>query len=540
MPPRQRPAHSRLYWLALAAIASTFLFLAGRSLDLPAPYYCELEDTIYGLELALGLPPSPTDWSLPLRGHRIPLRGSHPYDWDALQIFWSALALKLGGATLRSLRWASLGLSAGLLILLFGVARRLFSPGVALAAAALLAVDPAFFIWSRMGFATMELTAAFFALAACLAAARWVERRSPRALCAAGFLLGFELNVALKAVAFVIALPAVCVAVVPRRLWPTRRQATAALACFALGGLNTLAYNVVNGFPTVVVLWERLLAPTPQRADNMNVLGNLRLRFLQLVDMLSGEIPTRTAGGLAPNHLAPWIVLSCTAGLAVSCAWPRRPSDETRALRGLLALQGLLFAMTLFTPGVLAPPHLLVLWPGFALISAVAAARLWRSSRPGRVLAAALLASLALSSIKVDLDYGRTLRTTGGAGLQSDAMYRLVAYLEEHHIERPLCLGWGSRVNIYFLTKGRIRPRDAHRFSLGINSRLLRVYEDALRDPSNRYILLADSVRPNLEREYGYDVAFRAVARKMGKRLALEREFRDREGAPIFLLYRAQ
>jgi hypothetical protein len=135
-------------WAVLGLIACLFLFAASRELSLPALYYDESFNPIYGMELALGLPRTPTDWAISFGGDSWPLRSYHTREFHAFDIYWSALAFRVGGVSVATLRWAALLISTALLASFYGFCRTWFPKRVGLAACALLAAHPAFLICS--------------------------------------------------------------------------------------------------------------------------------------------------------------------------------------------------------------------------------------------------------------------------------------------------------------------------------------------------------------------------------------------------------
>jgi hypothetical protein len=539
MPTREsgRPWLSREDVKAVAALlllVGAFLFGASRRLDLPGVWADEAADPTYGMEIALGLPPTTPQWGFHAFGRSWPLLTPDSYDLSGFAIYWSALAFKVGGVGIRSLRWAFLLVGAGVLALLFALAQEWFSTRVALWACVLLAVDPVFICWNRVGAWAIEWSVVFFGLGAALCGLLWHRTRRARFLCAAAFLAGFGLNASVKALAFILALPLLYALTQPLRLWPRGRPLLAAAACLLLGAFNSVSYNVARGFPTAVTLLRSLAAPTRALVDNTALLTNLWTRLGQLVQDLNGVEPQGLAGRESANWLAVAAFLIGFAALAGASLFARPRADK--AARGVLGLFGLLLLCTCFTPNSLNSEHLIVLWPFVALIVALGAERLWRrKGRWSRPLALAALAAVVLSQLRSDALYLRALSEIGGEGVWSDGVYGLTQYLDERGIRRPLALSWGTTENVYLLSSGRVRPISFHRGRRGMDAELAARYDDSIKNGDDRYLALAAPYGPRWQAQYVS--ALEEAAGKAGKSLALEATFGDRLGRPVFLLY---
>lgn len=518
-------------WAVPVLIAGLFLAAASRELSLPGLWNDEALDASMGMEVALGLPGTPTDWALPIGSRALPLRVEHPYDFAAFGIYWSALAFRVGGVAAETLRFSALLLAAAALLAFYGFCRRAFSPRAAAAACALLAAHPAFLVWSRVGYFASEIFLIFFAALALYLGALWRERRAPWALYAACFALGFSANCTTKALAFLVALPVVFYLWAPRSWRPAPRQASAAAGFLALGALNPLAFCLANG--VILRSFARALTgPTRAGVDNLAFGANLATRLSQLRGVLSGESAAWQAAGPLGVSASP-VVWACAAALPV-LAWraARAKSDGVRRSCGaLVTLCALLFLETCLTPMALNPQHLLVALP-FLLLAAAAALDMLPAAA-SLLLAAGLLACEA----RVDAAYFSALERTGGAGMWSEALDDAARYLDGAGVRRPLCLSWGLSRNLYLASAGRVTPvalQEGRGRAADLRERL----DQALRDPASRYLAFADAVQ-NPGQRAGVVLEFRRAADAARKRLVVERAFSDRTGAPVLLVYKA-
>ncbi|MFI5347965.1 MAG: glycosyltransferase family 39 protein [Elusimicrobiota bacterium] len=540
------PARARApFWLEcglVGLLVGLYLLIGTRQLSRPGPWWDEGDKGAYGMELALDLPPSHTDWSLRLAGRTWPLRVQHPYEFSVLPMYWSALAFKAGGVGVPILRLSELSLGAAALAVFYALCRLWLGSEAAFAACLLLAVNPAFVLMSRVGYFAVEIPLALPTLAALALLSAWHRERRVWALCAGAFCWGLSTNVATKSVAFLLAFPILYVVLIPRKDWPSPRRLAAAGSCAALGAVDFIAYNAARGMPTFRRLFGSLAAPTLSGVDNGAVPQHLALRARELLDLLEGQLLDAGAGGgAARDVILPIFVAAALAVMVRRCS-SRVGFRGRRFIVFVLGLIAVLFLETAFTPNNLSPQHLLILWPYILL--PVAASLDWLRTeverrRPGwgTLAAAALLALPVASSLRTDASFFSRLEVTGGERFLSDSIYDLAGYLDRSGIRSPICLSWGMSRNTYLITQGRVKPIEGHLFLAGVEPRLLDYYAAAVADPAARFVALAGD--PGVfSREYFE--AFRGVVERSGRRLMLEKEFPDRQGRTMFAVWRVE
>lgn len=528
----------------VAAIIAGFLLGAGRSLSLPGLYHEESTEAVYGLEIALGLPRTPVPWTLRLGGTAWPLHVPHSYDFSAFGIYLCAFAFALGGVSVESLRWSALLVAAGLLGALYELGRRWFSPGVALAACALLASHPTFVIWARAGHYVHEIFSAAFALVAAALVARWHDSRSAAALYAGCFVLGASANVSTKSLAFILALPAAYLAWAPRASLPTRRQAATAAACAVLGALNPILY-AASGSELLGTLLGALAEPTPAGVDNLDVLANLSLRLAQLPVVLDGYRAAQEPGSHAHVPGARTAYMAALAAVPALAA-AAGPGPARRRLGLLATVAAALFVQVCFTPMGLSVQHLAVLLPFFALAVPAGLDALARSPRiPGqartalRAVSAAAIAALLAGQLRADAAYLSGLERSGGRGHWSDAINAAARHLAETGAARAYCLEWALANNLRVAGGGRFDVVELYRFGHASDDKLRARFAAAIRESGARFVAFDESVPTRGPRSENWR-AFQEAVSTADRELVVEREFRDRAGAPIVRVYRAR
>ncbi|MFI5361389.1 MAG: hypothetical protein ACHQ49_05415 [Elusimicrobiota bacterium] len=518
-----RPSR-RLEWGALGLIVALFLGLGSRQLGRPGLAHAESYDPSYGMELALDLPPTRTDWSLTLAGRKWPLRVQHPYDFCAFDVYWSALAFKAAGVGVGVLRLSELILSAATLVVLCLLCRSWLGWPAALGAGLLLAVNPAVLLMSRIAYWAVELQLALPAVAALALLSAWQRTRRARALYAGAFVWGFSTCVTTKSAAFILAYPLLYLVLVPRKDYPSRRQAAAAAACAALGAADFLAYNIARGMPILGFMLGALRTPTRAGVDNLAFARNLALRWGQLFGMLDGSFPTE---GFR-DRLFPAFFFASFAALTWRCVFGR-PFRGRGFVVLVLCLLPLLLCETAFTPWALDPQHVLVLWPFTAVVAAAAVD--WiraevESRRPGRgaPAAAILLVLLAGSALRADAGYFSRLAANGGTGPWSGAVTELAAFLDRSGPRETFNLAPELQAPVSIITGGRVNA-----ISISIDeppARLRRIFEWMATLPEARVLSIPpangvpDAVKEHLE-------GLRMILRSSGRRLALEKTIAD-------------
>ncbi len=430
-------------------------------------------------------------------------------------------------------RWLGLSLCALTLLLFYGFCREWFPPAVALPALVLGAAHPSFLLPARAVFFFNELPVLPLEMGAMWLVSVWQRRRAPWALCGGCFMWGLATSSSLKALAFVLACPAVYAACVPRRGWPSAREAATALLCAAAGAASPLLY-ALRGGRVDLAFAGALAGPTKAGVDNLALGRNLLLRAGQLLRLLGGEAPAFFAGP-APAARAPQAAfIAAFAGLAALGLSRRR--RLSRAEGGVLLLTTFLLLSTCMTPRALNLQHTLLLWPLPMLVVALGAERAAAAAPRWRMAAAAGLTLVLLAEARVDAAYLARLRHTGGVGLWSDAVFALARDLDRRGLARPVALQWGLSDNVYVLTGGRVEPREPWPWGRGVDGQMARALDGLMADPSARFLMVDDDA--DQARAKPYTEAFRAAATRAGVDVITEAEYRDRQGRPVYYLRR--
>ncbi len=413
----------------------------------------------------------------------------------------------------------------------------------------LLAAAPSFVFWNRQGVFVTNATLPF-TYGALWQALVWVRTGRGRHLVLAAFGAGCALYAKLLAV-WILGPAGLLLGawLLGRKLRPAQVVDPNALHAPLLSPRLALATLAAGLLPLLPFLFFNLQTQgTLQRVtgnltrsyygvNNLDLLGNLPVRLGQVVTVLRGD-HFWYLGGLHANGAAPWL-----AGAMILAAF-------LWGGRRLLGLPLLLLATgviaSLFTVSDLFITHYALLHPLLAGLVALAGAHLWTERPPARsilqqvrpwLLSGALVVWLLLD-LSASLAYHRDLSRSGGLADHSDASYHLAYHLRYNGLGAPIVLDWGMEATVRYLTAGTVRPIEIfgyERLDAPDDGFALRLGM-FLENPDNVYLLRA----PGSEVFQGRREAFFTQAQLTGRTPHLERTFTQRDGTPLFELWRVQ
>ncbi len=543
--------------LWLAALGLLYLGLASFQLGLPGLHYDEAREAgVNAMELLTGAPVTAFRGAVVAMGNlHLPLMVQDYI--GALNVYLSLPFLALTGIGVPNLR--ALPVLTGLVTLFFleravscWVAVQTTAPSPAnqgreaawplsragILAVALLAASPTFVFWSRQGIFVTNLTQPFTLL--CIwQGVTWLYGGRGRSLLLAALAAGCALYAKLLAI-WVVGPFLFWVGLA----WLWRRQragsptpplslplAVGAGLAFLLPLVPLLLFNLQTGGT-----WEGVAGRLVQSyygVDNRAIGQNLGVRWGQLQQILRGD-QLWYLGGVYGNGVAPWVAAGAVAGAFLG--------RRGRLMVGPLILLTVAFGMSLVTISDLFVTHYALLQP---LVVATVACALhgWIPSGawPGRQKLAvgavvALAALWLLVDVAVTLQYHQALARSGGLADHSDASYHLAYYLQHSGLGAPIALDWGMDATVRFLSQGAVRPIEIFGYErldepdAGFRQRL----EPFLQNPENVYLLHA----PGQTVFRGRREAWMAAAAAQGLRPVLLADFRQRDGTPVYELWR--
>jgi hypothetical protein len=541
-----------------------YLLLAGYQLNLPGLHYDEAAEAgVNAMELLTGAPVSAfrgATWSF--LGRSLPLMVQDYI--GALNVYLALPFLALTGIGVPNLRMVALLTGAVTLLLLeravteiwmlnSGKARSPLAQDpnlnpplstAGLIAVLLLAASPSFVFWSRQGIFVTNLTEPLCCWSI-WQGIRWLRTGRPAALLVSAFAGGLAIYAKLLAI-WVIGPFALLAG--GWWLWQRQRRpsATPRLSLPLIIGM-VIAF-IVSLTPLLIFNWQtggtltRITGSLDQSyygVENAALLQNAAVRGRQLVQTLRGD-HFWYLGGSYGNGLAPWLaVLLVIVGLV----------RQWRLMVWPLALLGLAFVGSLFTVSDLFITHYALIQP--LLIAPVAiSAALWleqpiapsRSTprqfpvlgRPWLALVVLLL-WLALDLVAT-VRYHRALSTSGGLVDHSDASYHLAYHLRYNGLGAPIALDWGFAATVRYLSEGTVQPIEIFGYDspAAPDPEFAERLRPFLENPDNVYLLHA----PGATVFAGRRELFEQESQALGRSLVLERTFVQRDGTPLYELWR--
>jgi hypothetical protein len=523
--------------LGFAAVAALSAWLALRDLDVPGLYYDEAIQAVAAAEFLreggrpLQIPGAKNVW---LGGGWFPVL-TQPY-MGALKSQLLIPVFASFDASVVVLRATTFGW--GLVGCLFATlfAARILGAPVALAMAALLALDPSFLFVSRHDWGSFALGLA------CRCAGLWLAalglaRRRPAWLAAAGLAFGLGLYNKIDLAPVLATTASALVLCQPRAALRAIRERSRELAAFGAGLALGVAPLVAAGLRGAAAVGSvagdlRLAADLPEKLSTWRTLldGSYFHRL-----MLAGgsfealpDVQGAASGVFGPALAASTLVLA-------GCLVARRPWQEReRALAFVLASLALGIAGLLLLPRAVRIHHALGVTPFPQLVVAAAAVELWRAraNRPPAVtrtarrgMAAIGLAAVLAGHLWVDLRTLAEIRASGGRGRWSDALVAWAPELAADPATTVVSLDWGFDAPLR-LVSPRLDLREPFWSLLGPARSGMRL------EGTPRSVYL---VQPPGLRVFDLGQQLLAAVARLPEGAAVIRTHADRSGQPAFL-----
>ena len=543
--------------VGISVLALTvFFYISVTNINLPGLYYDEAMDVVPTMQIVLGQPVEAwTGVSISLGGRIFPVM-----IMSYLGTVCTYLMLPFFyflGVSVFSLRLMTIVFGGFTLILYYLFAKDFLNRRAAAISVLLLAVHPSFVFWSRQGiYVTSVMT--FMAAGSLFCFWRWyrgnVDLRFEIRnwyLYAGAFLLGLGLSAKFLFIWFIIALAAsyyiLQFSSLPlRSSWPDRRtilktlafnmnakQLVLSLLFFCVGAGGLLWYNLKTG-GTLKILGGNLIT-TDQGVNNLDFLSNLLAEIKAFLVLIKGSW-FGFYGGSFDNSFYPVVFCVSVVGLACLLFFNDKAKTYKAKAVFLLSMFALILFQSCFTVSGLGATHLLIMLPLPQLIIALFMETLYQvttSKMLPSVLMAVVVVALITQDLTVDFRYHQALQRSGGLGRFSDAIYELAEYLEDNHITSPVAVDWGFKNNIQILTKGTVNPVEIFQYNQNPDEEFSREVSKRLGNPNNLYLFHAEEFTSF--KRYG---SFEKVVREADQVIRLEKTFYQRDGTPVYYLYR--
>jgi hypothetical protein len=539
-------------WITLLVSLVLFLALSLKNITLPGLYYDEALDVVPAMQLVQGAPVEAVRGAgLTIAGRTFPLM---VMDYVGTVNTYLALPVfAVFGVSVQTVRSLPIALAVFSLILGFRLARRLFDWRVAAIATLLVAVDPSYVFFSRMGIHVTSVMNVF-ALGSLLVFLRWRESSKVRWLFVGGLLLGLGLWAKVLFLWWILALAVVWavhgtghgwhgtgngaarrVGIVPAVRAAAGRNArptVTAIAALLIGSAPLWVYNLWTG--GTFISFGRNALVTEHGVSNLNVVGNLWAAVQSFGVLLDGRYFWFLGGQFANRLNIVAFVAAC-----VVCVLLVRRRPAWRGGFGLVgALIALIVAQSAFTVSGIWATHLYILFPLPQIVVALglilaAEALVGRGRRVAEVVVIVVAAgSLMAANLWVDARYHAALEQSRGLSRFSDAIYKLAGWLDERRFDVVYAVDWGIQKNVQILTQGRVNPIEISGYAGEPADAFVLRAEDALRRPGAVYLM-------HSKEDTVYDLfgTFQATAERLGYRLKIIDATRDGSGAPVHVMW---
>ena len=392
-----------------------------------------------------------------------------------------------------------------------------FDARTAALASCVLAIHPAYLALTVYGsMAEWMVPTALLSIAV----ARFARAKTARRAFWLGVAMGFGVWTRANIIWMLGSLLVAGVIVLGRRMWIPLRQWAALAAGGVIGGAPLLWYEIRSRGATLAFIRSSNIA------EPLSHLVSERLKMLSQTLLSDAEL--RLAWGGPPLPLWQPLLFSAVVAFAIASAlWSGGLPQSARTSRRVAALSFLfLLACMLFSRLNISDHHLISLIP-IAAVLAVAAAQdtlqRWPSTRYG--IAFIGVACLG-SALYWDVAAVRSIRSTGGVGLWSNAIDKVTVYLRRNvHGKQVKVLDWGLNNNIFVLSAGKIASTEIFWGATVERSGFGKLWQDEI-SPGDVYLLHAPEVAVFPQAAQGFRQALAASALPFRRT-----QFRQKSGA---------
>jgi 4-amino-4-deoxy-L-arabinose transferase-like glycosyltransferase len=550
------PSRSFHWWLGLSLIALIIYIVAATyQLTLPGLNYDEAADAVPAMNMVLH---QPLDGAITVQlfGHAWPLM-IMPYI-GPMSTYVAALGFLIGGVSALTLRLTTVFVGVLTLLLMWGFLKTMFDVRVASIAVLLLAVDPNYIFWSRMGaFIAQPLLPMYIAALWCLFA--WHRGRGFAYLASAAFLMGLGLSTKLLYLWVWAALGAGWLLLSPwtgrgrgwrKWLWPFERLSAARLvlvAAAAVAGSSIVIFYNLQGAGSWHFFADHVSSASggiSVGAAGATLLSNIRqIGLNDLKSFLDGSWFVGKLGDPPVNGLA---APARGAGLAVIgllVATGRLRYRWQRVAWLLILMVTFIVSGAAFSVSHGAN-HLILVWPipealiAIAVISVAEALSLLSGKVRRLGLAVVVAAALCVLGAEVWTTYGfhQALARTGGEGPYSDAIYALANDLEQPGTPPALLFDWGFLRNLQIITANRAQVSASFTYASPPLPVFENLMEEVMARPDDLYVFNV----PQYTAFPGHWELFERVAYRHRLTPVLWKTYSQRDGKPVYLAYRLE
>jgi hypothetical protein len=203
-----------------------------------------------------------------------------------------------------------------------------------------------------------------------------------------------------------------------------------------------------------------------------------------------------------------------------------------------LALLLMAIAASCFTISDLFITHYALIQPLAIAVTALGLGLAWQRWAKARWIVALLVVAWVMLDLRATLLYHQVLARSGGLAGHSDATYHLAHHLQASGMVAPVALDWGMDAPVRYLSANTVRPIEIFGYEspAAPDENFTLRLEPFLGNPDNVYLLHA----PSQTVFAGRREAFLAAVAAAGKSAILEQTFAQRDGTPLYELWRVR
>lgn len=527
-------------------IISYYLFWELRSIELPALEPDEDWPVMMSYTFITNEPPRDCGTYVNIFKKRIPIATSPPYH-GACMMYLLIPFILFGGLNIYSVRMLPISFGAVTVFLLFQFCKKfLKNEIVSFITACLLAIDISFIISTKVGLTHGSMIGAFL-LGSLLCFLEWYEKKINRYFYIGSFLTGMGLFTKAWFLWYVIGL--IAILIVFFRKWQakfTKKEISVTLVGGALSfciAISPLIYYESKTSFSIVKFCKSQISQTRYGYHNLRYFRNLLDRVYHLK-----ELPSAMQRGveLSSNKQAANLIKGCLNGFyfylfILSLIWhgftiifKRKKFLIQRKV--LLTLFFTMFLLTPFSLSTAVPEHLLILLPIMKIITGIFIYEFMNLLLIAKLTTAFLLIILLGAQTFNLQSYHSSIDETGGVGLASDAIYKVVNDLVLRDRKDVVLMDANLAHHIFVLSGGKVEEKFlffVKADGVNFNDEVLeKCMTEELENRNNVYLFRSREFR--IVDSFDW---FSKLAEKQSKRVREMEKFYQRDGRLAYILY---
>lgn len=503
------------------------------TLDKPGLYYDDAGHPAVALQILNGDPIS-RYWSvgtIEVFGHTLPIWG----DYEGTVSTYALIPFfVLLGATVEAIRIYGIAMVISTTVFTYLFAKEMFGDKVGLTSAALFALTPSVILLGKIP-STVNFVMCPLAVAGLYFLIKWKKGGSPSHAILGFVMIGFGISTKVTFWWIPLVLVVSLFLFRPKLRWTVRNIILSSVS-IAGGASIFLIYLAKYYYWFIPFLFSRVVS-TPTGSTNFTFISNLVERIGNLNELLSGDSFSWTGGTHSNLVFAYFFVISLVVIIAVSIK--RRDSYAKRSVFLVFVILFILVISTVtisdrnFWQIILLFPHIQIIMALFIILVSKQISRVLGRNITLNLLIVIISAFLIAGNIITISSYEQDLKVTGGVDQFSSKIYSLVDYLKENKFNNIVVLDWGFTRQIYFLSDGKIIPKENVVYPGENFDVFVKNLEDSIKNPDTIYVKYYKDAPVN-----GTSDELKKVLSKYDKKIIPLKTFKDWDGSNLYYVFK--